>query len=484
MISDAKKSFETGKKKQAPGILSDDRPQPHNLNVEKAVIAAMLYEPEYCIDTAVEKLGAEKAEGAFYSPAFRTLFKTIADMHKNGVSVDLVSLAHTLQKEGKLEQIGGELFLTEIRDSIATTANIETWCGILREFAILRDMINICVMSVEQCFDSEANVDDLVGEIETSIYKVRDSYEQSDILPFKDHIRETFKNIEKVLRKEVEVGIPTQFAGFDKMIIGLKPGEMVVLAARPSIGKTSFALNVIRNIALKADRHRSVAFFSLEMTAEQVTRRLLCTESDIPESAFFDGSFKRKLDMPRLTKAVDTLLKANIYIDPTAGLTIADLMAKARRLKSKHNIEVVVIDYLQLMKVGGRVESRQQEVAEISGGIKKLAKELKVPVLVLAQLNREVEKGATGKASRPKLSHLRESGSIEQDADVVAFLHRDRDETKDITKEAQAQGVDAMLIVEKNRNGETGIVELSFHPKTMEFRCKSRYSDEDNPERL
>jgi replicative DNA helicase len=236
-------------------------------------------------------------------------------------------------------------------------------------------------------------------------------------------------------------------------------------------------------VALKGDRGRPIAFFSLEMTAEQITRRLLCTESGIPESAFFDGSFKSKSDMSRLTRAVSSLQKANIFIDPTGGLTISELSAKARRLKALNNIELIVIDYLQLMKVGGRIESRQQEVAEISSGIKKLAKDLGVPVLVLAQLNREVEKGAS-KASRPKLSHLRESGAIEQDADVVAFLHRDRDETKDLSKEAQREGVESMLIVEKNRNGQTGIVNLKFYPQTMEFKSASRYSDEDNPERI
>jgi replicative DNA helicase len=477
---------ETGKKpekafkKLAPGILPDDRPQPHNLNAEKAVIAAMLLEPGICIDFAIEKLGDEKV---FYSPAYRTLFKTIVDMHKNDIGVDLISLSDALAKEHKLEQIGGEIFLAETQNSIATTANIETWCVIVREYSILRDMINICVESVETCYDADGEINDIIGKIEGDIYDVRYKHVQPDIFPFKKHIEETFKNVEKILRKEVEIGIPTPYADLNRMIIGMKPGEMIVLAARPSIGKTSLALNFIRYVALKGDRGRPIAFFSLEMTAEQITRRLLCTESGIPESAFFDGSFKSKSDMSRLTRAVSSLQKANIFIDPTGGLTISELSAKARRLKALNNIELIVIDYLQLMKVGGRIESRQQEVAEISSGIKKLAKDLGVPVLVLAQLNREVEKGAS-KASRPKLSHLRESGAIEQDADVVAFLHRDRDETKDLSKEAQREGVESMLIVEKNRNGQTGIVNLKFYPQTMEFKSASRYSDEDNPERI
>jgi replicative DNA helicase len=252
---------------------------------------------------------------------------------------------------------------------------------------------------------------------------------------------------------------------------GLKRGEMFVVAARPSIGKTALALNIIRNIVMK-NNPKTVILFSLEMTDEQISTRLICTEADMSERNFRDGSF-RNGDMPRLAGAVKNLREAPLFIDPTGGLTIAELRAKARRMKIQHKIDLIVIDYLQLMQGSGHEESRQREVSEISSGIKSLAKELQIPVMVLAQLNREVEKGTA--STMPKLSHLRESGSIEQDADVVVFLHRDRDQAKNLPP---GQAVEAKLIVEKNRNGETGYVNLDFYPSRMEF-VNVRYSSDD-----
>ncbi len=465
-------------RKKVPGVISEDRPQPHNLEAEKAVIAAMLREPHPCVDIAIELLHNEEV---FYSHIHREIFKTIAEIYNNTeMSVDLISIAHQLAKNGKLEDIGGEIFLAELYGSISTTVNIETWCGIVHEFSVLRNMINVCSESLLKCYDVESDVKALVDEIETKIYDVRNKNTKSDIIEISKSIEAEFKNVMKVINKEVEVGIPSGFPDLDKLVIGFKPGEMFVLAARPSIGKTSLALNFIRNVALRG-KQRSVAFFSLEMTAEQITRRLLCTEAQISETRFFDGSFKPN-EMPKLTQAVGIYKKAKIFIDPTGGLTISELRAKARRLKMMEKIELIVIDYLQLMHSGDKTESRQQEVADISSGIKRLAKDLSVPILVLAQLNREVEKTA-GASARPKLSHLRESGAIEQDADIVAFLHRDRDETKNKTlnKEEMRNGVDALLIVEKNRNGQTGTVDLSFYPHRMEFVNKSKFGDDDRP---
>ena len=265
------------------------------------------------------------------------------------------------------------------------------------------------------------------------------------------------------------MGIPTGFAQLDSYTGGLKPGEMLVHAARPSIGKTSLALNVIRNLALptRSPRPRKVAFFSLEMTAEQIARRLLCTEAGLSESVFWNKSFQAS-ELTRLTGAVAAFKKAKIFIDPTGGITIAELRAKARRLKLKENIDVIVIDYLQLMHADGRVDSRQQEVAEISGGIKKLAKDLKVPVLVLAQLNREVDKTA-GAGARPKLAHLRESGTIEQDADIICLLYRPEyykiNEIEYDNKSIPSAGI-GVLIVAKQRDGKTGYV-FYRHNKAM-----------------
>ena len=392
-------------------------------------------------------------------------------------------MANQLARQGKLEDIGGEIFLAELYASISTTVNIETWCGIVHEFSILRNMINVCPESLMKYHDVEFDVKALVDEIESKIYEVRNKNTKSDIIELSKGIVSEFRNVMNVVSRiemDVEVCIPSGFPDLDRLVIGFKPGEMFVLAAHSSIGKTSLALNFIRNVALRGIRRRPVAFFSLEMTAGQIIRRLLCTEAQIAETHFFDGEFRRS-EMEKLTIAVEIYKKAKIFIDPTGGLTISELRAKARRLKKMENIELIVIDYLQLMHSGDKTENRQQEFAEISGGIKKLAKDLAIPILVLAQLTSEVGKTANASA-RPKLSHLRESGAIGQDADIVAFLHRDRDDTKvNHNKEDMQKSVEASLIVEKNRNGQTGIVDLLFYPQRMEFVNESKFSAEDYP---
>ena len=461
---------------QTSNAVVNERPQPHNLEVERAVLAAMLREPQPCVDMVIEQIGQADA---FYSHVHREIFKVIDTLYnKSDLGVDLISVAHQLAKNGTLEDIGGEVFLAELYNSIATTANLESWCTITREFFTLRNMINVCSESLLKCYDDSINAKELIDQIETDLFKVRNVTSRSDVVTLKDTLGETFKNIQALINGEVEIGIPTGLPDLDKMIGGMKPGEMFVLGARPSIGKTSLALNLIRNVAMQTTKPRAVAFFSLEMTSEQIARRLICTEARIPETRFFDGSFKHN-EMVKLTQAVAGLQKAQIFIDPTGGLTIAELRAKARRLKMMHNIDFIAIDYLQLMKADGRIDSRQQEVAEISSGIKKLAKDLDIPILVLAQLNREVEKTA-GASARPRLSHLRESGSIEQDADIVSFLHRDRDEAKSISVEQDQEGLDAELILEKNRNGQTGIIKMKFFPSRMEF-VNVKFTASDRP---
>ncbi len=457
------------------GIIPD-RAQPHDPAVERAVLAAMLREPAPCVDIAIEHL---RSPEVFYSHVHREIFRVILLLHSDPAKeVDLVSVAHQLRTEEKLEAIGGELFLAELDGAIATTVNLEAWCLILRKYATLRKMIDVCSESLLKCYDSDADAVSLVEEIETDIFKVRSDEAANSICEIQNLIKGEFKALMDILEGKVEVGIPTGYAQLDSYTGGLKPGEMFVLAARPSIGKTTLALNVIRNLVLptRSPRPRRVAFFSLEMTAEQIARRLLCTEAGMPESVFWNKTFNHN-DLTKLTGAASAFQKAKLFIDPTGGITIAELRAKARRLKMKENIDVIVIDYLQLMHADGRTDSRQQEVAEISGGIKKLAKDLKVPILVLAQLNREVDKTA-GAGTKPKLAHLRESGTIEQDADIVTFLHRNRDDAKTV---ADGQSVEALWIIEKNRNGRTGELKLNFFPSKMEFLPASPYSEEDCP---
>ncbi len=448
------------------------------------MLSAMLREPIPCVDIALSHFG--RNPDVFYSHVHREIFKAILELadhqHKN---VDPVAVAHCLQTRGVLEDIGGEGFLAELYNHVATTANLESWCISLREYFTLRRMIGVCNESLLRCYDPAANAPMLVEDIETSIYNIRNADQKTNGTEIRDCIVDQFKYLQSVLDGQIEAGISTGYSQMDNYTGGLKPGEMFVLAARPSIGKTSIALNIIRNIALpsRTPRPRKIAFFSLEMTAEQITRRLLCTEAGISESVFWNKSFNRS-DMAKLTQAVSLLRDApRIHIDPTGGLTVSELRAKARRLRLTKDpdgtpaIDLVVIDYLQLMHADIQTDGRQNEVAAISSGIKSLAKDLNIPVLVLAQLNREVDKTA-GAGARPKLSHLRESGAIEQDADIVAFLHRDRDQAKEIS--SPDQSVEAELIIEKNRNGRTGIVKLNFFPVKMEFTAAAPYSEEDS----
>ena len=475
-MAEQDKKFSTGIK--ISDFLGEDRPTPHDDVAEKAILAAMLKEPESCVDLAVELLGSSKD---FYSLKNRAIYEAITTVYEaNNRQVDPIMVAAHLRKLGKLDEIGGTSALLELMESIATTAALEGWCELVRENSILRNLINSCIKAINMCYEEKHEVSDLVEKIESDIFNVRNAHVKEDILTIQETMKETFSNIQKILHGEMEVGIPTHFDYLDKLIVGLKPGEMIVLAARPSIGKTTFALNLLRNIAL-TESNRPVAFFSLEMTAEQITKKLLCAEANVSESSFYDKSFK-PADMTRLTTAISRYQQSNIFIDQTAGLTTSELRTKARRLKAAHNIQAIIIDYLQLMKVSDRIDGRQQEVAEISNTVKKVAKDLEVPVVVLAQLNREVEKTPAGGSTRPKLSNLRESGAIEQDADIVMFLHRDRDKAKDMTEEDLEAGLNTELIVEKNRNGEIGICYLSFHPHLGEFRTTKRFSDDDMPE--
>ena len=481
-----------------------------DLDTERAVVAALLIEPS-CIATVLSVLGGLSAaetvtqkkkindvdslkKSAFHNQAFMifydsklaAVYETILELSEKGIGIDLLSVSDHLERNARLDAVGGQEYLLEVQSSIVSTANVESWCHTLRDYAMLREMIRTCTAAVDLCRNTTEDVRTLLDTIESEIFKVRNRFVQPEVRSLRDLMQETFEYFMRICKREVESGIPTEFPDLDALIGGgLKAGEMFVLAARPSIGKTAIALNIVRNIMMKdiGGKRRAVAFFSLEMSAEQVAQRLLCTEARVSISSILDHNLKPG-DSSRLSTAALALKNAQLYIDPTAGISVFELRAKARKLHDLHKLDLIVIDYLQLMKSGeaSGKDSRQAEVAAISGGLKKLAKDLKLPVLVLAQLNREVEKGTGPANARPKLSHLRESGAIEQDADVVVFLHRNRDETKESNPEANKVGVDAELIVEKNRNGKTGVVKLKFFPALMEFRSiEHRYGDSDVP---
>lgn len=404
----------------------------------------------------------------FRDPKHALVYEAILEISSRQGAVDILTVADYLQKTNRLAAVGGMDYLMALQTSIASSSNIEGWCSILRDCAMLREIIRTCSNALDICRNPEKDVRATLDAIESSLFQVRNNFTQAEIKPFRALLGETIQFFSDIVQKKTTTGILTEFADLDRLTGGLRKQEMFVLAARPSIGKTAIALNIVRNIIMKEipdQPRKKVAFFSLEMSALQVTQRLLCTESRIPLSSIMQHRMPMD-ELHRLTLAANELAKANLTIDPTGGLSVFELRAKARKLKETQGLDLIVIDYLTLMRAEVKAtDGRQVEVAAISGGLKKIAKDLDVPVLVLAQLNRDVEKGQGGKNARPKLSNLRESGAIEQDADVVVFLHRDRDETKDASEDAQRNGVKAELIVEKNRNGATGRVDLLFFPQ-------------------
>lgn len=466
-----------GRRSAETTLVSADRPLPHDLGAERAVLGAILVEPQPCMEMALIHFHGEPV---FYQPRHQHLFAVLVELSRASRPIDVVTVAHALRQRGTIDEAGGEAFLGELIARIGSVANFDAWCQVVKNYAILRRMIRVCEEVRNQCLgvERDADIEEWLDQVERKIMEVRDFSLDSGTPDFSTLIYDGFTYLKELSeRREDRAGLPTYFEDFDRLILGLKRSEMIVIAARPSIGKTAMALNIVANIVLKRTDPRPVGFFSLEMSAEQISRRMLCTECGYSEDDFYHN---REININKVTRAATVLRKAPLFIDPTPALSSLELIAKARRMHSLNKIELVVIDYLQLMRAEriSSSDNRQVEVQRISGDIKALAKQLKIPVLVLAQLNREVEKSATG---RPRLSHLRESGAIEQDADIVAFLHRDRDPQKEATPEVQARGLDAQLIVEKNRNGRTGIVDLLFFPHRMLFSCKPRYGDRDMP---
>ena len=488
--------------------------------VERSVLACILSDPS-CTNTVASMLGvhfgsspqgkktsdgsdlsgfARNAKIMFRDPKHAAIYQSILEVKSKSPndSPDLLSIEDNLRRSGRLDMVGGVEALLDIQASIGSVANVENWCGILRQWAMLREMINACTSALQLCREPGGKeIHELLDGIEQTFFAVRNNFVRSEIRSIGELVTDAFNHFVALMSKQIEPGIPTGFPELDKLLGGgLKKQEMVVLAARPSIGKTALALNIARNIAMRnvPDRRaemqpenkniKSVAFFSLEMSAEQVAQRLLCTESKVSLSSISDGTFNIE-ETNRLSLGAKALSGAKLFIDQTGGLSIFELRAKARKLKeSDAGLDLIIIDYLQLMRAGdvSSRDGRQVEVSAISGGIKKLAKDLDVPILVLSQLNREVEKTPNNKTVRPRLSNLRESGSIEQDADVVIFLHRDRDEAKENNREAARNGVESLLLVEKNRNGKTGEVKVNFFPSRIEFRSiTQKYGEHDIP---
>ena len=453
-----------------------DRLPPHSLEAEQGALGCILLAPNEAMGSCVEKLkaGAE----LFYDLRHQTLYDTLAAMYDARDAIDLITVSQKLKDIHQLEGVGGLAYLSALLDATPSAANLPYYLEIIREKFILRRMIATCTEVVARVYEQPGEVDTLLDEVERDILKISEDRETVTIKPMKDLVRGAIDLIQDYHQRQGGLtGLATGFTELDKMTSGMHAGEMIVIAARPSMGKTSLAMNIAEHVAI--DQKLPVGVFSLEMTSESLVLRMLCSRSRVNLRNIRDG-FLAERDFPKLTGAAGKLAAAPLFIDDSPGLSILQMRAKARRMAQQHGIKLFVIDYLQLLhSTARRAENRQQEIADISSGIKSLAKELKVPVIVLSQLNREVEKD---KKRKPQMSDLRESGSIEQDADVIALLYKPTsgdDEDGGAPTGEDNDAVPVNLLIAKQRNGPTGDVNLTFLKSYTRFESAAKISDDD-----
>lgn len=441
-------------------IMTDNLP-PQNIEAEQAVLGAIFLNTDTLAD-AMEYVEADD----FYRRAHQILFQAMIDLNNDGEAIDVLTVQNYLTTNNQLDDVGGVAYIAELATSVPTAANAGYYAKIVEEKSMLRRLISTATNIITQANNGDDDVPSLLDSAERQIMDVSERRNRSGFREIKDVLNETLSDIDRLSQQSEDItGLPTGYREFDKMTAGLQPDNLIILAARPAVGKTAFALNIAQNVATSTDT--SVAIFSLEMSAESLVNRMLCAEGSINANHLRTGQLDEG-EWQNLIVAMGALSNTSIFIDDTPGIKMAEIRAKCRRLaKEKGNLGLVVIDYLQLIE-GSNKESRQQEVSEISRQLKKLAKELSVPILALSQLSRGVEQGQD---KRPVLSDIRESGSIEQDADIVAFLYRDdyyeRGESK---SEEDGDDQDSLnqdvgeveLIIEKNRAGARGTVKLLF----------------------
>jgi replicative DNA helicase len=400
-------------------------------------------------------------------------------MYDSREAIDVITLQQRLKDKQLLEQVGGIAYLSILPDTVPSAANLSYYLDIVQEKFLLRKMIHVCTDVVGRVYDYEGEVDALMDEVERDILRISESRVQAHTNSIKDLVKKAINTIEDFHQRQgMLTGIATGFHDLDKMTTGLHGGEMVVIAARPSVGKTSLAMNIAEHVAI--DQHLPVGVFSLEMTSESLVLRMLCSRSRVNLRNVREG-FLAERDFPKLTGSAGKLANAPLFIDDSSGLSILQLRAKARRMHQQYGVKLFVIDYLQLLhSTSRRAENRQQEIADISGGIKSLAKELDVPVIVLSQLNREMERE---KNRAPRMSDLRESGAIEQDADLVGLLYRPKagDDEEGGGSSNEDEAIPVNLLIAKQRNGPTGDVQLTFLKPYTRFESAAKVSDDDVP---
>jgi replicative DNA helicase len=436
-----------------PGLLQKLPPQ--NVEMEQSVLGAILLE-----NNALVKVLELLDPRDFYRDAHRWIFGAMIELFEENMPIDLLTVMERLRKKDRLEAVGGATYLAELVELVPTAAHVWHHAQVVREKAVLRSLIHTATTIVTESYEDSEDVEMLLDRAEQAIFEISQRRVSTGFVHINAVLKGSFKRIEQLYeRKELVTGVPTGFIEFDRRTAGLQPADLIIIAGRPSMGKTALCLNIAQHVGIQVAR--PVAIFSLEMSREQLVMRMLCAEARIDSSKLRTGFLSRE-DWPRLTKAAGVLSEARIYIDDTPAQSSLDIRAKARRLRVElGDLALVIIDYLQLMQGRSRSENRQQEISEITRALKALAKELQVPVVALSQLSRAVEQR---KPPRPQLSDLRESGAIEQDADVVALIYR----AEVYEEETDRKGI-AEIIIGKQRNGPTGTVELAFRGEYTRF---------------
>jgi replicative DNA helicase len=429
---------------------------PQNLEAEQSILGGILLENS-SINSALEIL----SKGDFYSESHRKIFGTIIELSEKNEPVDLITLSNALKDKSMLDSVGGTSYLASLVDNVPSAANVGNYAKIVKEKAILRGLIGSATDIINSCYETGSDVDEVLDKAEHSIFEISENKVRPSFYPIRDIVKDSFRAIEDLYaRKEIITGVPTGFEKIDELTSGLQPSDLIIIAGRPSMGKTSFALNIAQFASLEGQT--PVAIFSLEMSKEQLAFRLLASEAKVDSQRLRKG-FLGETDWPKLTTAAGRLSEAPLFIDDTPAITVLEMKAKSRRLKADAGLGLIVVDYIQLMRAGGYRDNREQEISEISRSLKALAKELKVPVIALSQLNRKVEDRTN---RRPQMADLRESGAIEQDADVIAFIYRD--EVYNKSDDNPEKGT-AEIIIGKQRNGPTGTVKLAFLEKFTSF---------------
>ena len=447
---------------------------PQSPDAERGVLCSILLSPREIGSLCVER---GLAPECFHIPAHFTIFAVLLELWNAAKPIDFITLTQVLRDRNLLDQVGGAAFVTELYTFIPTAANAAYYIDILQEKWTLRQIITICTEYAARSYDEQDNVPDLLDQVEQHVNKIAREQFQTRAFSMKEEVMDAIESIEKLYqRKGAITGLATGYSELDKMTDGLHGAEMFVIAARPSMGKTALAMNIAEHVAL--EQKKAVAIFSLEMSSQQLVQRLLCSRARVSLKKIAEG-FLVEHNFASLTNAASKLSESRMFIDDTPGLSILELRAKARRLKTQHDIELIVIDYLQLLRSTSRraQDNRQLEISEISNGVKALAKELNIPIVVLAQLNRNPENRSGDSKGRPRLSDLRESGSIEQDADIVTLLVRE-EYYADTDEEKEASEGKATLIIAKQRNGPTGDVPLTFLKEFTRFEDRAHSEPE------